>query len=289
LAALLFFSAAGLAACPAQPVAISPRWQASFPATLNGNASESTAVPLSDGSALVVVVAAGADATSPQLLLGKRETPASVIGHDPVSRLGFLQPGGGLAPKPMSWAESAESNSNAALNVQEAGATTKCRTAGWVNQVGGKILPFALLRVNFSRAVPSPGTPLLDGAGNVVAIVFQSAGSGDAGYAIPAEAVHRVHRDITTSGRLVRGWLGLALRAESQVPKIIRILPDSPAEAAGIRAGDVLLSIGSRQIKDYADAANAFFYLIPGEPVKVKVLRGVDPLEFTLTPAKPKS
>jgi S1-C subfamily serine protease len=137
--------------------------------------------------------------------------------------------------------------------------------------------------------VPSPGTPLLDEAGNVVAIVFQSAGSGDTGYAIPAEAVHRVHRDITTSGRLVRGWLGLALRAESQVPKIIRVLPASPAEAEGIQAGDVLLSIGSRQIKDYADAANAFFYLIPGEPVKVKVLRGVDPLEFTLTPAKPKS
>ena len=68
-----------------------------------------------------------------------------------------------------------------------------------------------------------------------------------------------------------------------------RVLPDSPAEAAGIKPNDVLLSIGPRQIKDYADAANAFFYLIPGEPVKVRVLRGVDPLEFTLTPTKPKS
>jgi S1-C subfamily serine protease len=285
---LFFLLSAGLSTSLAQPVAVSPRWQASFPAALNGNPSESAVVPVSDGSALVVVVAAGADATSPQLQLGKRETPASVIGHDPVSRLGFLQPGGGMNPKPMSWVESAESNSNTALNALEAGTTTKCRTAGWVNQVGGKILPFALLRVNFSRAVPSPGTPLLDAAGNVVAVVFQSAGSGDTGYAIPAEAVHRVHRDITSHGRLVRGWLGLSLRADSQIPKIIRVLPDSPAAAAGIRPEDVLLGIGSRQINSYADAANAFFYLIPGEPVKVTVQRGGEPLEFTLTPTKPR-
>ncbi|MGL5017794.1 MAG: S1C family serine protease [Luteolibacter sp.] len=281
--------AAELSTCVAQPVAVLPRWQASFPAIPNGNASESTAVPVDGGSALVVVVAAGADATSPLLHLGKREVATRVIGHDPVSRLGFIQPEDGMAPKPTSWLESAATNSNTALQVLEGGTTTQCRTAGWVNQVGGKILPFALLRVNFSRAVPPPGTPLLDAAGNVVAIVFQSAGSGDTGYAIPAEAVHRVHRDISSHGRLVRGWLGLSLRADSPVPKIIRVLPTSPAAAEGIRPDDVLLSIGSRQIQSYADAANAFFYLIPGEPVRVTVSRDGEPLEFTLTPTKPKA
>lgn len=288
-ARLVFFMGMGFFGCLAQPVTVSPRWQASFPAIPNGNIGESTAVPLSDGQALVVVVAAGADASSPKLQLGTREVPARVLGHDPVSRLGFLQSEGGMAPKAMNWVENAEPNANSILSVVEAGISTKCRATGWVNQVGGKILPFALLRVNFSQAVPPPGTPLLDTSGNVVAIIFQSAGSADTGYAIPAEAVHRVHRDITTSGRLIRGWLGLALRAESQVPKIIRVLPSSPAESAGIKPEDVLLSIGFRQIKNYADAANAFFYLIPGESVKVKILRGAEPLEFTLTPTKPKS
>jgi PDZ domain len=286
---LFFLLGVGLLTCLGQPITVSPQWQASFPAASNGNSSESAAVPVRDGGGLVVVVAVGADAASPHLQLGKRDTPTSVIGHDPVSRLGFLQPRGGMTPSSMTWLENAESNSNTALNVLVAGTITKCRTAGWVNQVGGKILPFALLRVNFSRAVPPPGTPLLDAAGNVVAVVFQSAGSGDTGYAIPAEAVHRVYRDITAYGRLVRGWLGLSLRADSQVPKIIRVLPDSPAAAKGVRPDDMLLSIGSRQIKNYADAANAFFYLIPGEPVKVMVLRGVEPLEFTMTPTKPKS
>jgi hypothetical protein len=44
--------------------------------------------------------------------------------------------------------------------------------------------------------------------------------------------------------------------------------------------------VGSRQISDYADAANAFFYLIPGQAVRVKLLRGVDQLDFTLTPTR---
>ena len=278
----------GFSACLAQPVAISPRWQANFPAAVNGNPCESTAVPLSEESTMVVVVAAGADVTKPMLQLGIRTVPVRVIGHDTVSRLGFIQAQGEMTPKSMSWADDAIPSANATLHVVEAGRTAKCRTMGWVKQVGGKILPFALLRVNFSQAIPTPGTPLLDSGGRVVAIIFQSAGSGNSAYAIPAEAVHRVHRDIIASGRLIRGWLGLALRSESQIPQISSVLPDSPAAAAGIKPNDVLLSIGSRNIADYADAANAFFYLIPGQPVRVKLLRGVEPLEFTLIPTKPK-
>lgn len=288
-ARLVFWFGAGLTLCLAEPVVVSPRWQANFPATVNGNPGESAAVPMGDGSSLVVVVAAGADPANPKLQLGNRQIALRMIGHDPVSRLGFIQADGGMAPKAMSWVEEAGSSLGVALTVADAGGAAKCRATGWIKQVGGKILPFALLRVTFSQTVPPPGTPLLDEAGNVVAIVFQSAGSGTVGYAIPAEAVHRVYRDIATSGRLTRGWLGLALRAESQIPQISRVLPDSPAEKAGIRPKDVLLSIGSRPITDYADAANAFFYLVPGEPVKVKLLRGVEPLEFTLTPTKPKA
>ncbi|MBC7981294.1 MAG: serine protease [Armatimonadetes bacterium] len=238
---------------------------------------------------LVAIVAAGADPTNPKLQLGSRSVPVKVIGHDPVSRLGFIQAEGNVAPKAMEWVDEVGPSSTATLSVIEVGGSAKCRTTGWVKQVGGKILPFALLRVSFTLTVPPPGTPLLDEAGRVVAIVFQGAGTGNTGYAIPAEAVHRVRRDVSSDGRLIRGWLGLALRAESQIPLISRVLPDSPAALAGIKSNDVLLSIGSRQITDYADAANAFFYLIPGQPVNVKLLRGVEPLEFMLTPTKPKA
>jgi hypothetical protein len=237
----------------------------------------------------MVVVAAGTSAPMGlKLQLGDHLVPFKVIGHDPVSRLGFINIEGSVVPKSTVWVEDAGASSSATLQSMEPGGPIKCRTTGWVKQVGGKILPFALLRVNFSGKVPPPGTPLVDAAGRVVGIVFQHSGSANVGYAIPAEAVRRVQQDICNGGRLNRGWLGLALRAESPIPEVCRVLPNSPAAAAGIKPKDLLLSVGSRPVADYADAANAFFYLIPGQPVRVKLLRDAEPLEFTLTPVLPK-
>jgi S1-C subfamily serine protease len=260
---------------------------ASFPAAAGGKPSQATAVPINGESLLVSVVAAGADANRATVRLGNNSVPVQMIGFDPVSRLGFYKVGGNVVPKPLEWRDDAGPPIGSNLRAMTSAGMLNCRSTGWVKQVGRNILPLALLRVNFDRPVPGPGTPLLDDEGRVAAIIFQDSGTGNTGYAIPAEAVHRVRRDICGGGRLVRGWLGLSLLAESQSPQIVRVLPNSPAAAVGIKQADVLLSVGSRQISDYADAANAFFYLIPGQPVRVKLLRGVDQLEFTLTPAKP--
>lgn len=271
-----------------QAVSVAPRWQVSYPAMANGRPSESVAVAVPDESVLVAVVLAGSDASQPAVRMGNRVVPVQLIGHDPVSRLGFFRVEGSLAPKSSPWREEI-GTASIGLQAQAPDGPVKCRSTGWVKQVGGKILPLALLRVNFDRAVPPPGTPLLDPEGNIAAIVFQSSGSGNSGYAIPAEAIHRVRHDLCSHGKLRRGWLGLALRAENQSPQVVRVLAKSPASTSGIHPGDVLLSVGHRQITDYADAANAFFYLIPGQPVKVRVLRGVEPLEFTLTPTLPQA
>ena len=273
----------------AEPVAVSPRWLVNFPASTNGKAAESTAVPVDGNSLLVAVVTGGADPQNPKVQVGNRAVTAKVIGHDPVSRLQFLQIADGSSPKSPEWLGDSGDSIGATLIAMAPGGPVKCRTTGWQKQVGGKILPLALLKVTFGGAVPPAGTPLMDDAGRVAAIVFQDAGAGNTGYAIPAEAVRRVQRDICNGGHLIRGWLGLSLRSESQSPQVFRVLANSPASAAGILPGDVLTSIGSRQITDYADAANAFFYLIPGQPVKVKLLRGVEQLEFPLTPTKPDS
>lgn len=237
---------------------------------------------------MVVVAARNSDPMSLKLQLGGQLVPFKAIGHDPVSRLGFINIEGSVVPKSTAWVEDAGASSSATLQSMEPGGPSKCRTTGWVKKVGEKVLPFALLRVNFSGKVPPPGTPLVDAAGKVVGIVFQHSGSANIGYAIPAEAVRRVQQDICKGGRLTRGWLGLALRAESLMPEVSRVLPNSPAAAAGIKPNDLLLSVGPRSIADYADAANAFFYLIPGQPVRVKLLRDAEQLEFTLTPVLPK-
>ena len=212
-----------------------------------------------------------------------------MIGHDPVSRLGFIKVEGSVVPKSMEWAADAGASASATLQAMEPAGLVKCRTTGWVKQVGGKILPLALLRVNFSHSVPPPGTPLLDDAGRVVAIVFQSCGWWE------CRLRHACRGGAPgASGRFLRRSACSVAGSDSRCapnpksPRSVRVLPDSPAAAAGIQPNDVLLSIGSRQITDYADAANAFFYLIPGQPVRVKLLRSVEQLEFTLMPTRPK-
>lgn len=270
-----------------QAVSVAPRWQINYPPAPNGRAAESTAVSVPGESNLVAVVLSGADPANPTVRIGSRQVPVQVIGHDPVSRLGFYKVEGSVAPKPSVWLDHAGAAESMSLQALAPEGLIRCRTNGWVKQVGGKILPLALLRVGFEKPVPPPGTPLLDGQGRVAGIVFQAAEGANTGYAIPAEAVHRVRRDVCQGGKLIRGWLGLSLRAETQTPQIVRVLPRSPAEAAGVRPNDVLLSVGQRRISDYADAANAFFYLIPGEPVKVRVMRGVEMLEFSMVPTPP--
>ena len=286
LLVMLGFAAAAL---HAQPFVVPAVWHLNFPSPTQGAALNSTAVAVGDESTMVVVVAAGANPVNPTIQLPGRTAELQMIGHDPVSRLGFVRIGEGFHLVPMKWSNEVGSSATAPLLSMETGGAVKCRGTGWVKQVGGKILPFALLRVNFSRAVPPPGTPLTNDAGQVVGLVFQSSGSGNVGYVIPAEAVHRVRKDVCNGGgRLIRGWLGLALLAESPSPQISRVLPDSPATEGGIKVNDVLLEIGDRSITDYADAANAFFYLVPGQPVRVKLRRGDEHLEFTMAPSAPR-
>jgi len=271
----------------ASPLAAAEPLLADFPSLPDGRACQSVAVPVGSATQLVTVVTPGANPMQPALRMGSRNIPSRAIGHDPVTRLGFIEIHGSAVSSPPGWLDDARGSVGAALRAMTPGGPVKCLATGWVKQIGGKVLPLALLRVNFEQTVPPAGTPLVDSADRVVAIVFQGTGSGNSGYAIPAEAVHRVRRDVSNGGRLVRGWLGLTLHSESQSPRIVRVLPDSPATEVGIRPGDVLLRVGSRQISDYADAANAFFYLVPGQATRLKVLRGSKQMEFTLTPTRP--
>jgi len=275
--------------CPAvgEPVSISPRWEVDYPPAVNGRAGESTAVLLDGQSLLVAVITQGADVSKGSVKLGSRSITSQLVGSDLVSRLAFFKVEGVSAPKPTIWLNEVGSNASASLMAVTPSGTLKCRTNGWVKQIGGKVLPLALLRVSFDQAVPPSGSPIADAEGRIVGVMFQPTGSGNTGYAIPAEAVHRVRKDVSSGGKLVRGWLGLSLRAETQSPQVVRVLPGSPAALAGIKPSDVIQSVAGHPVSDYADAANAFFYLVPGQAVQLRLLRGAEQLDFTLTPTKP--
>jgi S1-C subfamily serine protease len=117
-----------------------------------------------------------------------------------------------------------------------------------------------------------------------VGLIFQPSGP-NAAYAIPAQAVHRVLRDVSRQGKLVRASLGFTLSTDSSVPRITRILPDSPAEKAGLRADDILIKVGHYPTEGYPDAVNALFYTVPGETTSFVLSRNNERIEKKVTPA----
>ena len=266
------------------PVDVPTRWSVGFKTSEKDHPTESTAVPIGSAEILVFVAAAGADVSSTELHRGAVDRAAKVIGYDPVSGLGFLKPRDATGIQPLEWLNRTPTTHGLVLVVKASGSTlSRAVFQERVQSIGGKVLPLALLKFSFPQTVPPPGTPLLNSKSQVAAVLFQSDGDQSA-YALPVEAVHRVYADVAKFGKFHRGWIGVSMLASSGPAEVERVLAKSPAARAGIKPDDVLVAVGDRQIKNYADAVDAFFYLVPGHPVQVKAIRADRLMTIQLTP-----
>jgi hypothetical protein len=250
-------------------------------ATFPGPAGEvqSAAFAVGDGRHYVAVALSGVQADGGKLRSAGRVLPAELF-VDPVSRIVIFRVTGppGLA-YPLG-----KFRSPVGTEFKARGGSPG-KTAGWVKQINGKMLPLSLLKVDYGEAAPPAGTPLLDSAGAVVAIAHQTT-APKTGYAIPAEVVKRVLEDVQNGGKVARGWIGLKLLPQSATPQVTRVQDGSPSAQAGIQAGDVLLEVEARPLADYADAVNAFYFLRPGVPSALRVKRGEKEISVSVTPVE---
>ena len=134
------------------------------------------------------------------------------------------------------------------------------------------------------------GAPLLNMQGEVVGVVISSIDNGSACFAIPTEAVEKVHRDYDRYGAVRPGWLGVVVCNASKphgdsTAEVERLEFNAPALKAGLRSGDVLLKIGQIAIKSPQDVLNASFFLTAGEKVTIVVRRGGAEASFDAEPA----
>ena len=113
------------------------------------------------------------------------------------------------------------------------------------------------------------GGALVDSTGALIGVnsgIFSKSGASNGiGFAIPASLVQRVVGDIVSTGRVVRPWFGAEGQAVTSdiaqqlgLPKVsgvqlTGILPGSPAAAAGLKVGDVILQLGEGIVDDPAD------------------------------------
>jgi serine protease Do len=141
----------------------------------------------------------------------------------------------------------------------------------------------------------SSGGPLIDLSGRIVginvAIKTLSGGYEGVGFAVPSSRAKRVASDLAEFGRVRRAYLGVATepidpdRVGQGIPLasviVSSIVPESPAEAAGVKNGDVLLKVGRRVAATPGAVRMAVEFAPIGEPLTLSIIRDGKPLELT--------
>lgn len=131
------------------------------------------------------------------------------------------------------------------------------------------------------------GGALVDANGYLVginsAIYSKTGGSLGIGFAIPENIVRQVMEQIVQHGGVARGWIGIepqdvppdaaaamGIKSGAFVAGLVR---GSPGDKAGVRPGDILLSLNGNPIQNAANALAQFASTRPGQTVRLKVLR----------------
>jgi serine protease DegQ len=179
-------------------------------------------------------------------------------------------------------------------------------TAGIVSALGRNELGINTFE-NFIQtdAAINPGNSggaLVDIAGQLVgintAIYSQSGGSMGIGFAIPTSLALQVAQEILTNGAVTRGWIGVepqaltpelaqALGVEASAGVVIAgVLQGSPAEAAGLLPGDVVVAINEQPVRLVAQLLANVAQLTPGQAARLHVVRQGQALSVTIRPTQ---
>ncbi|WP_273944250.1 Do family serine endopeptidase [Burkholderia pseudomallei] len=146
------------------------------------------------------------------------------------------------------------------------------------------------------------GGALVDINGNLLgintAIYSRSGGSLGIGFAIPVSTARNVLESIITTGTVTRGWIGVEPQdvtpeiaesfslAQKSGAIVAGVLQGGPADKAGIKPGDILMSIDGEDITDTTKLLNVVAQIKPGTPAKVHVVRKGKELDVTVVIGK---
>ena len=234
-------------------------------------------------------------------LKGGEEWPAKIIGRDPKTDLALIK-----------------IDAKHELPFLPLGDSDKLRVGDWVLAVGN---PFGLehtvtagiisakgriigagpydnfLQTDASINPGNSGGPLINLAGQVVGINTAIAPQGQGiGFAIPVNTTKKIMAQLRDKGRVVRGWLGVTIQPvtkelaekfgldEPMGALVADVVPDSPADKAGIKRGDVIIGYEGKPVKDMHALPRLVAETKVGNEVSLEVVRDGKkrPLQVTI-------
>jgi len=161
----------------------------------------------------------------------------------------------------------------------------------------GDYLPF--IQTDVAVNPGNSGGPLINMRGEVVGInsqIFTTSGAFNGiSFAIPIDEANNVQQQLRTSGRVIRGRIGVGIEAVSrdvataiglakpQGAMVNNVDKDGPAVKAGVEAGDIILRFDGRPIERASDLPRIVGGTKPGATVNMTVFRKGNQRELPIT------
>ncbi len=229
-----------------------------------------------------------------------------VVGADPLSDLAVLR-ASGATPEPAELGEADELRvGQLVVAVGNPLGLAGSVTAGVVSALG-RSLPAGqrgviedVIQTDAALNPGNSGGALADAGARVVGINTAVAGIG-VGLAVPVnDTTRRIVTALMRDGRVRRAYLGVVVVPAPVAPvwrpklggrasglRVASVVPGGPADRAGLRAGDLLLTAGGREVAAAQDLQRLMFAEAIGRPLPVTVMRNGALVDVIAEPAEP--
>ena len=230
-----------------------------------------------------------------------RKLPARIVGRDPESDLAVLQVKADIKLHAITFGHPEQLRvGDVVLAIGNPFGVGQTVTMGIVSALGRSHLGINtfedFIQTDAAINPGNSGGALVDAAGNLVginsAIYSRTGGSLGIGFAIPVSLARNVMEQIIQTGAVTRGWIGVEVQAitaelaesfglpSPEGTLISGVMRGSPADRAGVRPGDVLLSVDGRKVNDPQNMLEAIAALAPGRQAGFELRRGKEKLEI---------
>jgi serine protease Do len=225
----------------------------------------------------------------------KREFDAKVIGADPKSDLAVIRLKGDVSGlKPIQFGDSSRLRlGDVVLAIGDPFGVGQTVTMGIVSAKGRANVGIEdyedFIQTDAAINPGNSGGALVDMDGDLVgintAILSRSGGYQGIGFAIPTNMVKPIMDELIKTGKVVRGWLGVSIQDIDQslakalsLPNANGVLisdvgPNSPAEKAGLKRGDVVLKVNGTAVNSTGELRNLIADAGANVDVKLDLLR----------------